>query len=98
MNCRNYSMSCRAHVHCQPWPTTSFYRQHLPRYMLRHKVRPGITGLAQVNGFRGETETLEKMEQRLAYDLDYLRRWSLWLDVKLICQTVWKTVSDKNAY
>jgi len=75
-----------------------FYRQHLPRYMLRHKVRPGITGLAQVNGFRGETETLEKMEQRLAYDLDYLRRWSLWLDVKLICQTVWKTVSDKNAY
>ena len=75
-----------------------FYRQRLPRYMLRHKVRPGITGLAQVNGFRGETETLEKMEQRLAYDLEYLRRWSLWLDVKLICQTVWKTISDKNAY
>jgi len=75
-----------------------FYRQRLPRYMLRHKVRPGITGLAQVNGFRGETETLEKMQQRLAYDLEYLRRWSLWLDVKLICQTVWKTFSDKNAY
>jgi putative colanic acid biosynthesis UDP-glucose lipid carrier transferase len=75
-----------------------FYRQRLPRYMLRHKVRPGITGLAQVNGFRGETETLEKMEQRLAYDLEYLRRWSLWLDMKLICQTVWKTISDKNAY
>ena len=75
-----------------------FYRQRLPRYMLRHKVRPGITGLAQVNGLRGETETLEKMEQRLAYDLEYLRRWSLWLDVKLICQTVWKTISDKNAY
>lgn len=75
-----------------------FYRQRLPRYMLRHKVRPGITGLAQVKGFRGETETLEKMQQRLAYDLEYLRRWSLWLDVKLICQTVWKTFSDKNAY
>ena len=75
-----------------------FYRQRLPRYMLRHKVRPGITGLAQVNGFRGETETMEKMEQRLAYDLEYLRRWSLWLDVKLILQTVWRTVSDKNAY
>ena len=75
-----------------------FYRQHLPRYMLRHKVRPGITGLAQVNGFRGETETLEKMEQRLAFDLEYLRRWSLWLDMKLICQTLWRTVSDKNAY
>jgi putative colanic acid biosynthesis UDP-glucose lipid carrier transferase len=75
-----------------------FYRQRLPRYMLRHKVRPGITGLAQVNGFRGGTETLEKMEQRLAYDLEYLRRWSLWLNVKLICQTVWKTFSDKNAY
>ncbi len=75
-----------------------FYRQRLPRYMLRHKVRPGITGLAQVNGFRGETETLEKMEQRLAYDLEYLRRWSLWLDVRLICQTLWKTLTDKNAY
>jgi putative colanic acid biosynthesis UDP-glucose lipid carrier transferase len=75
-----------------------FYRARLPRYMLRHKVRPGITGLAQVNGFRGETETLEKMEQRLAYDLEYLRRWSLWLDVKLIFQTMWKTISDKNAY
>jgi putative colanic acid biosynthesis UDP-glucose lipid carrier transferase len=75
-----------------------FYRQRLPRYMLRHKVRPGITGLAQVNGFRGETETLEKMEQRLAYDLEYLRRWSLWLDLKLICQTVWKTFADKHAY
>jgi putative colanic acid biosysnthesis UDP-glucose lipid carrier transferase len=75
-----------------------FYRQRLPRYMLRHKVRPGITGLAQVNGFRGETETLEKMEQRLAYDLEYLRHWSLWLDVKLICQTVWRAFSDKNAY
>uniref|UniRef100_A0A7V6A3V5 Undecaprenyl-phosphate glucose phosphotransferase n=1 Tax=Desulfobacca acetoxidans TaxID=60893 RepID=A0A7V6A3V5_9BACT len=75
-----------------------FYRQRLPSYMLRHKVRPGITGLAQVNGFRGETETLEKMEQRLAYDLEYLRRWSLWLDVKLICQTVWKTFTGKNAY
>jgi len=60
------------------------YRQHLPRYMLRHKVRPGITGLAQVNGFRGETETLEKMEQRLAFDLEYLRRWSLGLDLKLL--------------
>ncbi len=75
-----------------------FYRQRLPRYMLRHKVRPGITGLAQVNGLRGGTATLEKMEQRLAYDLEYLRCWSLWLDLKLICQTVWKTFSDKNAY
>jgi putative colanic acid biosynthesis UDP-glucose lipid carrier transferase len=75
-----------------------FYRQRLPRYMLRHKVRPGITGLAQVNGLRGETETLEKMEQRLAYDLEYLRRWSIWLDLRLICQTIFKTVSDKNAY
>ena len=75
-----------------------FYRQHLPRYMLRHKVRPGITGLAQVNGLRGETETMEKMAKRLAYDLEYLRRWSLWLDVKLICLTVWRSILDKNAY
>ena len=50
-------------------------------YMLRHKVRPGITGWAQVNGFRGETETVDKMKRRVEYDLEYLRNWSLRLDI-----------------
>ncbi len=50
--------------------------------MLRHKVKPGITGLAQINGWRGETDTLEKMEKRIEYDLLYIRGWSIWLDLK----------------
>lgn len=54
-----------------------YYRRLIPGYMLRHKVRPGLTGWAQVNGWRGETETLEKMEKRVEFDLEYLRRWSL---------------------
>ena len=56
--------------------------------MLRHKVKPGITGWAQVNGLRGETATLDKMEARIQYDLDYLRNWSLGLDLRII----WKTI------
>ena len=52
-------------------------------YMLRHKVKPGITGLAQVNGCRGETDTLIKMEQRIQYDHRYIREWSLWMDLKI---------------
>lgn len=64
-----------------------YYRKRIPGYMLRHKVRPGITGLAQIMGFRGETETLEKMEQRIRLDLDYIRHWSLWLDLKIIAST-----------
>ncbi|HHJ37909.1 MAG: undecaprenyl-phosphate glucose phosphotransferase [Methylothermaceae bacteria B42] len=64
-----------------------YYRKLIPGYMLRHKVKPGITGLAQINGFRGETETLEKMKERIKYDLDYIRHWSLWLDFKIIFLT-----------
>lgn len=75
-----------------------FYRKHIPGYMLRHKVRPGITGWAQVNGWRGETETLDKMEQRLKYDLEYLRNWSVWLDLKITFQTFFQVFSDSNAY
>ncbi len=58
------------------------YRKLISGYMIRHKVRPGITGLAQVNGLRGETETLDKMSERVRYDLEYLRYWSPWLDVE----------------
>ena len=61
-------------------------------------VRPGITGLAQVNGFRGETEKLEAMEGRVHYDLEYLRHWSVMLDLKILLRTVMMLVRDKNAY
>jgi putative colanic acid biosynthesis UDP-glucose lipid carrier transferase len=64
------------------------YRKLIKSYMIRHKVRPGITGWAQVNGLRGETETVDKMKARIEYDLDYLRHWSLRLDLAII----WKTV------
>ncbi|HWU97511.1 MAG TPA: undecaprenyl-phosphate glucose phosphotransferase [Oxalicibacterium sp.] len=75
------------------------YRKQIKGYMLRHKVRPGITGWAQVNGYRGETDTLDKMEARIAYDLDYLRRWSLALDLLIIARTVKVVLSrDGNAY
>ncbi|HHR8108001.1 TPA: undecaprenyl-phosphate glucose phosphotransferase, partial [Klebsiella pneumoniae] len=66
------------------------YRALIQGYMLRHKVKPGITGLAQINGWRGETDTLEKMEKRIEYDLLYIRGWSIWLDLKIIFLTVFK--------
>ena len=74
------------------------YRKQIKGYMLRHKVRPGITGWAQVNGFRGETDTLDKMEARISYDLDYLRRWSLMLDLWIIVLTIKVTLQRDNAY
>lgn len=74
------------------------YRKLISGYMLRHKVKPGITGWAQVNGFRGETETLDKMEKRINYDLEYIRRWSFWFDVKIIFLTIFKGFINKNAY
>jgi putative colanic acid biosynthesis UDP-glucose lipid carrier transferase len=61
-------------------------------------VRPGITGWAQVNGYRGETETIEKMQARVEYDLEYLRNWSLSLDLQIIVRTVRVMVFDRNAY
>lgn len=74
------------------------YRKLIKGYMLRHKVKPGITGWAQVNGFRGETETLDKMEARVHYDLDYLRKWSLWLDLWIIIKTVQVVLKRENAH
>ncbi|MDR4125516.1 undecaprenyl-phosphate glucose phosphotransferase [Yanghanlia caeni] len=67
-----------------------YYKDLVESYMQRHKVKPGITGWAQVNGLRGETDTLEKMERRVQYDLWYIDNWSLWLDLKIIALTVWK--------
>jgi putative colanic acid biosynthesis UDP-glucose lipid carrier transferase len=74
------------------------YRKAIDYYMLRHKIRPGITGWAQVNGWRGETDTIEKMEMRIKYDLDYIRRWSLWMDAKIVVFTIFRSFRDKNAY
>jgi putative colanic acid biosysnthesis UDP-glucose lipid carrier transferase len=74
------------------------YRKLIRGYMIRHKVRPGITGLAQVNGFRGETDTVEKMKARIDYDLAYLRNWSLLLDLQIILKTVVVVLGRQNAY
>ena len=73
-------------------------RRLIDGYMLRHKVLPGITGWAQVNGCRGETDTPEKMINRIRYDLDYIDRWSLWLDLRILGMTFVKGFVDKNAY
>ncbi|NON34805.1 undecaprenyl-phosphate glucose phosphotransferase [Klebsiella pneumoniae] len=74
------------------------YRTLIEGYMLRHKVKQGITGLAQIKGWRGETDTLEKMQKRVEYDLEYIREWSLWLDLKIIFLTVFKGFVNKSAY
>jgi putative colanic acid biosynthesis UDP-glucose lipid carrier transferase len=74
------------------------YRKQIQGYMLRHKVKPGITGWAQVHGLRGETETLEKMEKRIEYDLEYLKNWSLLLDIMIIFKTFGVVFKTTNAH
>jgi putative colanic acid biosynthesis UDP-glucose lipid carrier transferase len=74
------------------------YRRLIRGYMIRHKVKPGITGLAQVNGLRGETETVDKMKARVEYDLEYLRNWSLRLDLAIIMKTFVVAITGRNAY
>jgi putative colanic acid biosynthesis UDP-glucose lipid carrier transferase len=66
--------------------------------MIRHKVKPGITGLAQVNGMRGETDQLNKMAKRIEYDLAYLRHWSLWLDLRIVLRTIPVVLQMENAH
>ena len=75
-----------------------YYRKQIQGYMLRHKVKPGITGQAQINGCRGETDTLDKMEARIHHDLEYLKQWSLWLDLKIVLMTIFKGFVSKQAY
>lgn len=74
------------------------YENLVDSYMLRHKVKPGITGLAQIKGWRGETDTLKKMEKRIEYDLQYIRIWSVALDLKIFILTIFRGFTDKNAY
>jgi putative colanic acid biosynthesis UDP-glucose lipid carrier transferase len=74
------------------------YRKLIRGYMLRHKVKPGITGLAQVEGYRGETETLEKMQTRIEFDHRYIQHWSLWLDLRILFKTLFVVLKQENAY
>lgn len=75
-----------------------YYKEHVDYYMQRHKVKPGITGWAQVNGYRGETDTLDKMKKRVEYDLYYIDHWSLWFDLKIIFLTLLKGFFSSKAY
>lgn len=75
-----------------------YYKDLVESYMRRHKVKPGITGWAQVNGLRGETDTLDKMRKRVEFDLWYIDNWSVWLDLRIIFLTIFKGFLNKNAY
>ena len=74
-----------------------YYTGKIDAYMARHRIKPGITGLAQISGFRGETETIDKMEKRVELDLAYINNWSLWLDIKILIKTPF-TLLSKNIY
>jgi len=74
------------------------YAQEIKSYMLRHRIKPGITGLAQINGRRGETETLDKMRSRVEYDLAYINDWSLWRDFIILARTPFALLSNKAVY
>jgi putative colanic acid biosynthesis UDP-glucose lipid carrier transferase len=74
------------------------YRKVIKGYMVRHKVKPGITGWAQVSGYRGETATLSQMQGRVDHDLEYLRNWSLRLDIHIIAKTIKLIIKDQKAY
>ena len=74
------------------------FRRIVPRYMLRHKVKPGITGLAQVSGARGETDSTDKMERRIQFDLAYMRSWSLGMDLRILFKTLLVPVLDRTAF
>ena len=75
-----------------------FYQRQIDAYMLRHHVKPGITGWAQINGWRGETGEIEKMEMRIKHDLYYINNWSLWFDLRIIFMTVFMMITGKNAH
>jgi len=74
-----------------------YYDNHIENYLLRHRIKPGITGLAQINGCRGETEEMNKMRERVRYDVEYINNWSLWLDIKILAKTPF-SLTSKNIY
>jgi len=75
-----------------------YYQKLVGRYMQRHLIKPGLSGYAQINGFRGETDTLDKMQKRVEMDIHYINNWSIWLDLKIIIQSTFKGWVHKNAY
>jgi putative colanic acid biosynthesis UDP-glucose lipid carrier transferase len=78
---------------------TDEYAQIAEQYMVRHFMKPGITGWAQVNGCRGEIDSLEKLENRIERDIWYMENWGIWLDLKIIFLTIYNTIKgDKNAF
>ena len=77
---------------------TEIYKQLLERYMLRHRVKPGITGWAQIHGYRCEMDTVDKMEKRVQFDLYYIQNWSLWIDVRIVLRTALGDWTGKNVY
>ena len=78
---------------------TEEYSSLIQSYIVRQLIKPGITGWAQVNGFRGETNTLEQMEKRVEYDIWYIENWSLYLDLKILFRTITNMLrGDKNAF
>lgn len=81
-----------------PVAMSRHYRHRIKGYMLRYRVRPGITGWAQVNGWRGETDTPEKILERIEHDLWYIQNWSLWLDLRILLLTLIPGCADRNAY
>ncbi|OYW63600.1 MAG: hypothetical protein B7Z32_10950 [Hydrogenophilales bacterium 12-64-13] len=96
----NLLLGCMSVVGSRPLAVShnEQYRKLIKGYMLRPKVKPGITGWAQVNGLRGETETLDKMRARIQYDIDYIRNWSLMFDLMIIGKTLVVAWRDQNAY
>ncbi|TFV90291.1 undecaprenyl-phosphate glucose phosphotransferase [Oxalobacteraceae bacterium OM1] len=74
------------------------YKDLLETYMLRHRVKPGITGWAQIHGYRGETDTVDKMAKRVQFDLHYIQHWSLWMDIRIIAWTAFRGWTGANAY
>jgi lipopolysaccharide/colanic/teichoic acid biosynthesis glycosyltransferase len=74
------------------------FSEKLRGYMQRHGMKPGITGLAQIKGFRGETDTLDKMAGRVECDISYIKHWSLWLDLKIILSTPYVLIRRNNAF
>jgi lipopolysaccharide/colanic/teichoic acid biosynthesis glycosyltransferase len=81
-----------------PLPLDRDYQRRISLYARRHNVKPGITGWAQIHGYRGETDTDDKMRYRIEYDLSYIDNWSLWLDLKIIVRTVLSSTAYQNAY
>ncbi len=74
------------------------FSEVVDRYASRHRVKPGITGWAQVNGWRGETDTIEKIKKRVEYDLYYIDNWSVWLDLLILLKTIFVLIRNENAY